>query len=732
MALRPPSVFENGNIQDMNNHHLRGSIALALLLGLAGARGAHAQSDDNTTDAEGERDIALEEVVVQGRMSRYSATKSDTPIMETARSVDIETHEMLIDQGALNLTDAYLYSSGVYGETYGFATRGDWVKVRGLDVPEYRDSLQALFSNYNNTRPDIYTIEQVEILKGPASVLYGRGSPGGIVNVVSKVPQAERHNELVYEYGNYDRVQLAGDFTGSIDAAGEWLYRVILVSRDTDTQVDYVGEDATVIAPSITWQPNEDTNITLLGNFQDNESRAGAQFLPIYGTLLPSPNGESIDIGAFMGDPEFDRYDTETDSVTLLADHQFNAVWSAELTARWTEGEADYRQAWTSFIGGDRYLRNPDGSLYRGGMVPRTWYISQANSEQAAADARARASFSTGALEHEVLMGVQYQDVTTDNDFSSNYALGYNFSPDPATWDDRFWVNVFAPQYGTVPGPEDLLPLTDGPEAKTTDAGVYISDQISWNDWRFTVGLRADDAETDTGTYLQDDSETSFSAGALYQFENGLSPYASYAESFEPVAGVDNITAQPLKPQMGEQWESGLKYQHGPSYFTLAWFDIEISNLANPNALPDAPSQQEGVAEIDGIEFTGVLVLGDVFTELNASTMDTRSPDGYRLPSVPDHQASAWVTWRPSNAWQGFKTGVGVRYVGPSWDGTDTLETPDYTLGDFMIGYTLESWDFMLNVRNLADKEYQATCIARGDCFPGERRTIVGRAAYRF
>ncbi len=716
----------------MQHPKLRHAVAIALLGGLATALPVHAQDNAETEDIN--EDEVLEEVVVHGRMSRYSATKSDTPIMETARSVSIETNEMLLNQGALNLADAYLYAPGVFGETYGFATRGDWVKVRGLDVPEYRDSLQALFSNYNNTRPDIYTIEQVEILKGPASVLYGRGSPGGIVNVVSKVPEEDPHHELVLEYGNYDRFQMAGDFTGAIDADGDWLYRMILVSRESDSQVDFVSEDATVIAPSITWRPGDSTNITLLANFQQTDDDVGAQFLPVYGTLLPAPNGEFIDISTYTGDPDFNYYNTETTSLTLLADHQFNTTWSAEMTARWTDGEADYQQAWTAFIGGDRYVYNPDGTLYRDGMVPRSWYVSQSSSEQYAVDARLRATFSTGAIEHEVLMGAQWQDVTTDDNSAYNFALGYNFSPDPTTWDDRYWINVFNPRYGVVPRADELLPVTDAPEAVTKDQGLYISDQISWNAWRITLGLRADDAETDTGSYVQDDTETSFSAGALYQFENGLSPYVSFAESFEPVAGVDTITGLPLKPVMGEQWEAGLKYQFGNSgsFFTLAWFDIEIDNLDNPNSLPNAPSQQEGTAEIDGFEFAGVVVMGNVFLELNASHLDTQSPDGYRLPSVPENQASGWLNWRPSGRLDGFKTGLGVRYVGSSWDGTDTLETPDYTLGDFMIGYDTGAWDFMLNVRNLADKEYMATCLARGDCFPGEKRTVAGRVAYRF
>jgi iron complex outermembrane receptor protein len=654
--------------------------------------------------------------------------------METARSIAIENHQQILDRGALNLADTYLYKSGVIGETYGFDTRGDWVKVRGLDVPEYRDSLQGLFSYYNSTRPDIYTIEQVEILKGPASVLYGQGSPGGLVNVVSKLPHAENQNEVAVEYGNFNRMQFAADLTGPIADSGRFLYRLIALYRESDTQVDFVAEDAVVFAPSLTWKPSDSTNITVLLNFQKTDSDTGAQFLPIAGTLLPAPNGQHIENSTYTGEPAFNHYDTETTSISLLADHRINDTWSIEATARLTQGDADYQQAWTTFIGGDRYVYNPDGSVYLDGTVPRDFYISDASSEQKAIDTRARARFSTGIAEHNVLMGVQYQDVTTDNDSSYNYAMGYDFSTDPGNWDDRFWVNVFQPIYGAVPTSADLLPLFDAPEAETQDFGIYVSDQITLENWHLLLGLRADDVKTDTGSEVQNDDAISASAGVLYQFENGLSPYASYAESFAPVVGTDNVTGAAFKPREGRQLEAGLKYQYSAagSYFTLAWFDIEESNLPNPNSLPAAPSQQEGIATFKGIELEGRLILGDFFAEFNASRVDTEDADGFRMASVPENQASTWLGYRPDALSRRFKAGVGIRYAGDSWNGADTLKTPSYTLGDLMLGYELEHWDLALNVRNIADKQYYATCLARGDCFPGEDRTVVGKVIYKF
>ncbi|ROQ20535.1 iron complex outermembrane receptor protein [Marinimicrobium koreense] len=672
----------------------------------------------------------IQEIQVTGQLSRYSALKSDTPIMETARSVSIEGLQDIIDKGAITLDDVFTYSSGVYGKTYGFATRGDWVKVRGLDVPQYQDSLQSLFGNYNNTRPDVYTLEQVEVLKGPASVLYGQGSPGGIVNVVSKLPKAESAHELLAELGSFDRQQLAFDSTGALDSDEQWLYRAVGVYRDTDTQVDQVNENTRVFAPSITWQPNQQTRVTALLNRTETDSDVGAQFLPVYGTLLPAPNGQFIDNSTYTGDPDFNYYDTETTSLTLLAEHQFNSVWSLELTSRYTDAKADYQQAWTAFIGGDRYVRNADGSLYGDGLVPRSFYGSKSTSEQAALDARLRANFQTGALFHEVLIGTQYQDVTLGESGFYDYARGYDVATGTVL-DDSTWINVFDPQYGNIPAASEFT-YAVSPDSTTEDLGLYINDQISVGNWRITAGVRFDDTETRTGTSSQSDDAVSTSVGALYQFDNGLSPYVSFAESFDPVIG-DNGNGEPLDPQEGEQWEAGFKYQPStfPAMFTLAYFDITQTNLNDPSALVGEYQQQRGEASITGVELEGIVFMGDLSLELNASQLDTESAEGYRLASVPERQASTWLTWRPGD-FEGFKAGAGLRYVGESWDGTDQLRTPSYTLGDLMVGYQTGPWDLTLNARNVADKEFQATCLSRGDCFPGEARSVVGRVRYQF
>lgn len=704
------------------------ALIVAGLLGHASYSNAQESTQENSN-------TPIEEIKVVGKMSLYSATKSDTPILETARSISIETQDSLVDIGALELADAYTYSSGVTGETFGFATRGDYLRVRGLDVPQYQDSLQSLFGNFNNTRAEVYTLEQVEILKGPASVLYGQGSPGGIVNLVSKRPRADAKNEIVASIGSFDYRQIAADVGGKLDKDGHWLYRLVGLSRDSETQVDFVENNAVAISPSISYQPNDDTAITLLLNYQDSTGDTGAQFLPVSGTLNPAPNGQFFASDLFVGEPGFSQYDGTTKSASLLADHRFNDSWSMQFTARKTESERDYSQAWIAFsFSADRFVYNADGSLYKDGLVPRSFYQAEATSEQTAADLRFRTEFETGAISHEVMLGGQYQDVTTDESSSYAYAIGYSFAtagPDDI-FGDAYWINPFNPTYGAVP-PQALIDSirNDSPEVNVKDLGLYINDQMTFGNWHWNIGLRRDDVTNESGQSKQDDSATSIASGLLYAFENGLSPYVSYAESFEPVVGIDAVTQQAFKSQEGEQVEVGIKYSFAssPSYVTLAYFDIEQSNLLT--STPVGQIQIGGIDTVSGVEFEGKFVFGDFKLEANASKLDTQTDAGFQFPSVPEVNASLWLGYG-DRAENGFRAGFGARYAGESFGGNDEIETPSYALVDAMLAYKMDSWAFRLNARNLADKEYQSTCLSRQDCFQGERRTVVGTVAYSF
>ncbi|MBL4672339.1 MAG: TonB-dependent receptor, partial [Arenicella sp.] len=560
-------------------------------------------------------------------------------------------------------------------------------------------------------------------------------SPGGIVNLVSKRPRDDAQNEIVASTGNFAYRQIAADIGGKLDRDGRWLYRLVALNRDAETQVDFVENNVVAISPSISYQPSDDTSLTLLLNYQDATGDAGAQFLPISGTLNAAPNGQFFDSELFVGEPEFSQYDGTTKSASILADHRFNDTWSVQFAARRTEGERDYSQAWIAFgFSADRFVRNADGSLYNGGAVPRSFYQSDASSEQTAADLRFRANFDTGAVNHELMVGGQYQDVTTDENPAYAYAVGYDFAtggPDQV-FGDSFWINPFSPEYGNVPSQALIDSIkSDAPEVNVKDLGLYINDQMTLGNWHWNIGVRFDDVSNESGQSSQDDDATSIATGLLYAFDNGLSPYISYAESFETVVGLDAVTQQAFKPQEGEQIEVGIKYSfaNSPNYLTIAYFDIEQSNLLTSTIV--GQTQAGGIDTVSGVEFEAKFDFGDIQLETNASKLDTQTAAGFQFVSVPETNASAWLGYG-SRFDNGFRAGVGVRYAGESFGGADAIETPAYTLLDAMVAYKLENWTLRLNARNLSDKAYQSTCLSRGDCFQGERRTIVGTASYAF
>jgi iron complex outermembrane receptor protein len=630
------------------------------------------------------------------------ATKTGAPVLETPRSVSVVTEQRMDDQGVQTVQDALLYSPGVYGATYGFDTRGDWSLIRGVPPEQYENGLKSLFGFYNTTRPHPYTLQRVEIVKGPASVLYGRGSTGGIVNLVSKLPEEETSREAYLEYGSFDRKEIGVDMTGAADENGEFLYRFIAVGRDSDTQVDYVDDNSYVLAPSFTWRPTDDTRLTLLAHLQRDESGTSTQFLPWAGTVFPAPFGR-IPTSVFLSEPGWDRYDTEQASITAIFDHRFDEVWSMDARIRYSSGKVDYDSMYPVFPP----TINPDGRT-----IDRVAYMSDASSQVLVGDMRFNADFATGQIAHDLAFGLDHQDATTEND----YAYG-----------SAGTIDLYDPVYGNIPVG---LPYYDFEPANVRQTGFYAQDQLEIGGWITSLGLRYDIARDADG---KTDRALSKDVGLMYRFGNGISPYVSYSESFLPVGGRD-FYGDAFEPVRGKQYEAGVKYQPPgtPSIVTASVFHITQENLLTNDPANPLNQVQLGEAEIRGFEFEAQTAWRQFELLASYTYLDTESKTGSRIASVPDHMASAWLTWRPGGDWEGFKAGVGARYVGESWDGTDTVRTPSYVLADAMIGYETDSWGVSLVGRNLFDKVHVTTCLARGDCFYGQRRSVALRLNAKF
>jgi len=692
-----------------------------LVLGLPVLVACFAVDAEEAVELEAQQITAPREVEqgngpVEGYVAKRSvgATKTDTPIIETPQSISVITADRIRDQGSLTIQDSLRYVAGMRGEAYGLDSRGDFALIRGVAPTLFLDGLQQSVGFYTNSRTDPFTLERVEVIKGPSSMLYGQSSVGGLLNFVSKRPQAEQKSELQLQYGSFDRKQIAFDSTGPLDEDGTLLYRVVAIQRDSQTQVDHTKDNRLVFMPSLTWRPNEQFEWTLMANVQKDDSGTTSSFLPHRGTVLSAPYGK-IDTDRFVSEPGFDEYDTEQKALTSQMSWQLDDTWTLRQNLRWQKSKVSYQTMY-----GYPFGLNPDDRT-----INRVYSVSKPEVTIWTADHQAESRFNTGELQHTMLVGVDYQHSVTDE--KSAFGLA---TP----------LDVYAPVYGTFD--PSVVSLADVPQQRVSQRGLYAQDQIRYRNWLMTLGLRKDwtDTRVEDGDRQKDDA-VSGRVGLTYLFDNGVAPYVSYSESFSPIIGLNADTQQSYKPLEGEQWELGVKYQpHGSNtLLTAAVFELREQNRQIFGATPRG-DRQAGETQVRGVELEGLVEVTPewnliaTYTYLDSEVLEGEEGEqGNRIASVPEHMASLWSQHRFSIAGiPGFSAGAGVRYVGASWDGTDSLKTPSTTLFDAMLGYAYQDWAFTLNATNLEDETYYTTCLSRGDCFTGNRRTVVATASYSF
>lgn len=684
-------------------NHVAFAVASALLAMPALAQTVTTLPEVKVTAASAEHD----EFITQGRKS--SVGKSQASIQDTPFSVDVIDTKQAAEFGATNVESALLYTSGVYAGRYGFDTRGDWAAIRGLTPSAYVDGLRGIYGFYNNVRPEFYSLESVEVLKGPASVLYGQAELGGIVNAVSKLPKATPSREVEVQIGSYNRKQIGIDFTGPANEDGTLLYRLVALKRNSDTQVDYVNDDAQMLMPSLTWRPNADTSVTVLYTYQQNNSVVSSQFLPMKGTLIPGGQGY-IPSSRFAGEPGWDRYDTKKNELTLLGEHRFNETWKAKANLRKTKSSSVTKEIYT------RVGSIPDDA----GNMQRTISAADRETDVWAGDFRIEGDVRLGPTRHLLTAGLDYQNALwTEGNYIS------------ATLPGTF--NVYNPVYGTL-NPSTYVGV-DRPDNKIIQTGLYVMDHMEWGPWVVSGALRRDEASnqliaTSGGVSTVKNGATTGQAGLMYRFTNGVSPYISYSEAFVPNLGTDGAGGY-LKPTTGTQDEAGIKYlaPSGNTSVAFAWFDIKQTNRIVAGATPSGVDQVGSVTdgwEISARHRMGALEVLANYTDMTAINDATKK----RLSSIAEKTASLWGQYRFSHGW---RAGVGGRYVGNVVGANDAPVVPSVTLYDAMVGYSIGQWDLRLNIQNIADKEYVSWC--RGfnqDCGYGNRRNVLLTANFKF
>jgi len=654
-------------------------------------------------------------------MQSITATKADIPLIETPQSVSIVTADQIAIQNAESLHQAFKYTPGVV-PMGSDSTTSDGMIIRGFNVtgsaPMYLNGTKLSRNTFSGVS-EPYAMERIEIFKGPASVLYGNAAPGGIVNMVTKQPQTETLRELKVQAGSFDRKQLAGDFAGALTEDGNLSYRLTGLIRRSDTMVDDISDDREFAAGSIRWQPNEATSLTLLANYQHNDTVYNYG-LPAEGTVLDNINGD-IDRDRFGGEPGFDKFATRNRTLGYLFSHHFNAQLTFRQNMLYFDADVTERVVSTgSLIDADQRLMSR--GAYARYSKDTSWTI----------DNQLEAKWQHGQFEHTSLIGLDYSDNTFKRD---NYqAIVGSVTP----------LDVFAPQYGS-PIYMNATPSSDTKQSSQR-LGIYAQEHIKIADrWVVMLGGRYDDIKADTKNYLTnqtdrdyDDNAFTGRVGMVYLFENGFAPYVSYSESFEAASGQD-VNGRSFAPTEGEQYEVGVRYQPEgqalsvtASVYKLTQKNVTTADLDNPGF-----SIQEGEVESKGFELEARANLTNNLNLIasygyidNAVIKSNSGNEGNRHGAVPRHMASLWADYAFPETVPGLGLGAGVRYYGRSFNLANTYEVPGFTVVDAVVNYSLTpEWSLALNINNIFDEEY-ATCSYA--CFYGVERSAVATATYNW
>ncbi|PHQ70318.1 MAG: TonB-dependent siderophore receptor [Paracoccus sp.] len=646
----------------------------------------------------------------EGYVSEYSqaATKSDTPIAEMQQSVSVVTTDQVKDQGAENLGQALGYTAGVHAQPFGIDPRFDTPYIRGFraDNAQYVNGLRQ-GRYFGAIGQELYGMQQIEVLRGPSSSLYGAGSPLGVINQVQKRAQAYDFGEAGVGYDSNQSRQLFFDVNRAPSETLSW--RLTGIGRDDNTQIDDLTNKRGYLAGAVRWSPDAATTIDIMANYTKDSplSPTGVPF-----ALTQSADGDYLR-DLYTGQKDWDDSDRTSSSFSLELSHEFDNGWRLSQGFRYEKLDWDYRSTYAIAVtGADTFSR---GSSRQ-----------EEDSETISLDTRLSGEAMSGQALHKLLFGV---DVRQYDAYESSQF---------GTASDLNWRD---PDYyaggRTFPGDPNAG------DSKLRQVGIYAQDEVEYGNWRGSLGLRYDWVEQTGERYgtvsEYKDNKVTGRIGLGYVMANGLTPYASYSTSFDPQAGQD-IDGNALRPTEGEQWELGVKYQ--PTAFdgliTASLYDLRQKNV-NRSVLEGgiAGIRQIGEVKSRGLEIEATAEIADAWklragyaynkTEQVAPEGDPRN--GNQLADAPNHIASIWLDREFAN---GLRVGGGVRYIGDRFiDAVNSAELDSVTLVDLGAAYSRDNVEMSLNLTNITDEVYVSAC-GFSYCSYGEGRTVSAKVTYKW
>ena len=738
-------AYKTGDFSGIQSPGVTGSLTPAAALSrlLSGTGIAFEFTGDRTValskpTADGQR-IVLGTVSVEGQgESAYgpvdgfvatrsaSATKTDTPIIEVPRSISVVTADQVEAQKVNNIRESLRYTPGLVPEVLGVDNRSTEITYRGFgsDKALYRDGMNIQSQGFTALEPDTYGLERIEVLRGPASTLFGQNAPGGLVNAVTKRPTDTFFSEAQLLGGSHEQVEGRFDVGGPVMDNGKVLVRLTGLHRDGDTQIDFVDESRTFIAPAATIRLTDRTNLTLLGHFQNDESGSLLQFLPASGTVLSNDNGK-LPSSRFLGEPDFDNYKNMSTTGGLIFDHEFDD----SLTFR---GNMRYGYAHTQFD--TVYL----AGYATGTTVNRRIRKDRAYLQSFLLDNQVEKTFEVAGTENKVIAGFDYKNLNYDSIILVNVA--------PT-------IDAFNPTYGqTLNLPTiDSNAFINSSDQNLTQTGFYFQDQTKvFDKLVLTLGGRYDIAQLETidrdagSVEEKKDKEFTGQAGMTYLFDSGIAPYASYAESFEPQTGSD-VSGNAFVPTTGAQYEVGVKFQPADKNMLLsvAAFQLTRQNVTTTDPNNTNFNIQTGEIRSRGVELEAHANITDELSLIGGYTYQrvevtgsTGTDLGATPRQTPKHLASLWADYSfKTGMLDGLGLSLGVRYTGDTFGDTgSTFKVPAFTLVDAALRYRLpeSAFTFEVNAKNLFDKEYVSSCASTTQCFYGFRRTVLASLKARW
>ncbi|MFQ4142476.1 TonB-dependent receptor [Chlorogloeopsis sp. ULAP02] len=666
------------------------------------------------------------ELVVTGEQDGYrlpnatTATKTDTPLRDIPQSIQVVPRQVLEDQNVNRLEEAVRNVPGVNQATAPYFVNGTFLVIRGFTARDDSGNVlrNGLPDPVGTRQIDFSNIEQVEVLKGPASVLFGRANPGGTVNLITKQPLRDPFYRIDATIGNYSFYRGAIDLSGPLNDSKTVLSRLNIAYQNIGSFIDFVDAKRFFIAPVLSYAISDQTKLTLEGEYSSSEIEA---FLgvPAQGSVLPNPNGR-LPINRNIGEPSAKPFDVETARIGYKLEHQFNDNLWLRNEFRFSSYYATIDEIFGTSLQADNRTLNrqyTERTFLQQGYNFTTDLIGK---------------FSTGSIEHQVIFGVDLSRFETP----IFEGIGRSIAP----------IDIFNPVYGRQ-ALGAAFPRFD--TAFVTDAlGIYVQDQIALTDnLKLLLGGRFDTFKRTDNNFLTNTetsvSDSAFSprVGIVYQPIEPISLYANYSTSFTPVTGIafDGSTFQ---PERGTQYEVGVKADLSNRLSaTLAFYDLTRSNVLTTDPVNQGFSIQTGEQRSRGVELSigGEILPGwNIFAGYAYNdaiiTKDNTFPVNNRLNNAPENSFNLWTTYEiQSGDLKGLGFGLGLFYKGETQgDLANSFSVPSYLRTDASIFYKRDGFRVGINIRNLFDRNYYEFATSRTSVYAAEPLTVQGTISWEF